>query len=128
MKLEPALFFYQGWKSLQHYLLKPSSIIGWEVLIWGILPKWTEGLSQNAESFVILCSKNLQCGLKLFAHICEHLRQRERVAPKIKQLHAYNYYTCFFFFKDPSNCSTLAAQAFSCSDIIVLSLFPDINS
>ncbi|CAL8991396.1 unnamed protein product [Prunus brigantina] len=36
--------------------------------------------------------------------------------------------TCFFFFKDSSSLAILSVQAFSCSDIRLLSFFPDMTS
>lgn len=63
--------------------------------------------------------------LELFAHRCVHLRKRQQLQNQATQ--GSSCYTCFFFFKDSSNWEILEAQTFSCSDIILLSFFPDIK-
>lgn len=62
--------------------------------------------------------ENRRCGFKT----CLHKWQITRIDI---QSQSERDNTCFFFFRDSSNLEILSVQAFSCSDIILLSLFPN---
>lgn len=73
-------------KRLCSCLLKQSSIVRWEILIWGIPQKWAKSLPQNAESFIILCSTR-----EWINTICVNMCVwSKREAPTIR-VNAYNY-------------------------------------